>query len=159
MKTGQRTASALACVSIVFSLVLSVGAKREKPVYVQYEGFIKEPDGSMILSFGYFNTNDGEVAIPAGPLNRFTTPPDDRGQPTTFSQGRRRSACVMRLPAGFDGNLRWSVTYGGYQSVTTARVLDPMYALEEGSEKRALSALFSNLVQSAVCFSSPTPDS
>jgi hypothetical protein len=151
MRIRQRTAALAACASIIFPVAASVTAQQETPVYVQYEGFIKEPDGSMILSFGYFNTNDGEVTIAAGPSNRFTAPPDDRSQPTTFSTGRRRSACVMRLPAGFDGNLRWSVTYGGYESVTTARVLDPMYALEEGSEKRALSALVGPAAKPGVC--------
>lgn len=138
---SSRMAPISAAATLTLLLAVSPSAQSDKPVYAQYEGFIKEADGSMVLSFGYFNTNDADVVIPAGERNRFQPGTDDRGQPTIFRKGRQRSACVMRFPAGFDGHMQWSVTHGGYVSTTTALVLDPLYALEETSEKRALSAL------------------
>jgi hypothetical protein len=74
-----------------------------------------------------------------------------------FHSGRHRSACVVRLPAGVDPNLQWSVTHAGYQSTTTARVLDPLYALEDTSEKRALSALAHQSVTPGRCLAAPEP--
>jgi hypothetical protein len=112
-------------------------AQSEKRIYVQYEGFIRQDDGSLILSFGYFNTGDAGVPIAVGDRNQFLPSPADRGQPTTFLKGRHRSACVMVAPKGFDGNIRWRVQYGATVSTTTAAVLDPNYALEQNSEKRA----------------------
>ncbi len=151
---------AAAC-AVAVALLLSgsspVAAQTGTPVYVQYEGFIKEADGSIVLSFGYFNTNDADVAIAAGEFNRFLPTSDDRGQPTTFYRGRHRSACVVRLPAGVDPNLQWSVTHGGYKSTTTARVLDPLYALEDTSERRALSALAHQSVMPGRCLTAPDP--
>src|SRR5437868_2620449 len=82
-------------------------AQTEKPIYVQYEGFIKNPDRTLTVSFGYFNLNDANVTIQSGVRNGFVPAPADRGQPVTFLSGRHRFACVMVLPEGFDGNLRW----------------------------------------------------
>jgi hypothetical protein len=116
-------------------------AQTEKPVYVQYEGFIKNSDGTLTVSFGYFNMNDADVVIQAGERNGFMPRPVDRGQPVTFLKGRHRAACVMVLPPGFDGDLRWRVQNGDTSSLTTAKVLDPNYALEEGSANRAAAGL------------------
>jgi hypothetical protein len=114
-----------------------------KPVYVQYEGFVKNADKTLTLSFGYFNLNDSDVVIPAGANNGFTPAPADRGQPTTFQKGRHRFACVMVVPEKFDGNVRWRVQSGDAStvSVTTARVLDSNYALEERSATSAVAGL------------------
>ena len=116
-------------------------AQGERPIYVQYEGFIRNADRTITLSFGYFNMNDRGAVIPAGNANGFSPAPLDRHQPVTFSQGRHRAACVMVLPAGFDGNLRWRVEHGGTVSVTTAKVLDPNYALEDASATLATNGL------------------
>src|SRR5436309_2951100 len=75
-------------------------AQSERPVYAQYEGFIRNADGTITLSFGYFNMNDADVAVAAGEANGFSPAPLDRRQPVTFSKGRHRAACVMVLPAG-----------------------------------------------------------
>ena len=37
-----------------------------------------------------------------------------------------------------DAALRWQVQFGGYTSTTTAAVLDPLYAREEGSARRVV---------------------
>jgi cysteine-rich repeat protein len=47
-----------------------------------------ENNGSYTAFFGYLNPNTVNVTIPIGPENKFTPPPQDRGQPTTFLPGR-----------------------------------------------------------------------
>src|SRR6266540_5763416 len=48
-----------------------------------YEGWIRNPDGSFDLVFGYFNRNYKEdLAIPAGPNNMIEPGDPNRGQPT-----------------------------------------------------------------------------
>jgi hypothetical protein len=126
-------------------------AQAMQPVYVQYEGFVKNDDGTMTLSFGYFNTSDRDVTIPAGEDNGFVPPPADRRQPVAFLKGRHRSACVMVMPSGFDGNLRWRVRSGGTESLTTAKVLDPNYALEDASARLATNGLDLRSVARATC--------
>ena len=134
---GPVMAPARLVLAALAMLSVSPMAQSEKPIYVQYEGFIRQADGSLILSFGYFNTGDADVAIPVGDRNQFLPAPADRGQTTLFSKGRHRSVCVMVAPSGFSGSLRWQVQNGATVSTTTAAVLDPNYALEENSEKRA----------------------
>ena len=126
-------------------------AQAMQPVYVQFEGFIRNEDGTMTLSFGYFNTNDRDVTIAAGADNGFVPPPVDRRQPILFLKGRHRSACVVVMPAGFDGNLRWRVRSGGTESLTTAKVLDPNYALEDASARLATNGLELRSVPRATC--------
>src|SRR5712691_1799774 len=50
-----------------------------------YEGWIRNPDGSFDMIFGYFNRNfKEELAIPAGRDNMIEPAGPDRGQPTYF---------------------------------------------------------------------------
>ena len=123
--------------ALVLMAVSPALAQSEATIYVQYEGFIRQTDGSLILSFGYFNTGDTDIAIPIGNRNQFLPAPANRRQTTLFAKGRHRSACVLVAPKGFNGDLRWQVQNGATVSTTTMKVLDPNYALEENSEKRA----------------------
>jgi hypothetical protein len=131
---------ALAFVCAASSIAI---AQVPKPVYVQYEGFVKNPDRTLTLVFSYFNMNDAAVLVPAGERNSFTPAPADRGQPTRFEAGRHRFACVMVEPEGFDGNIRWRLQSGDQStlSITTARVLDTNYALEDRSAAAAVKGL------------------
>jgi hypothetical protein len=113
----------------------------DKPIYVQYEGFVRNDDNTYLLSFAYINLNDSDIVIGAGERNQFVPSPHDRHQPVTFQKGRHRSACVMLVPADFDGSLRWTVRHGEHVSITTARVLDPVYALTEDAATRARAGL------------------
>ena len=61
---GPVMAPARLVLAALAMLSVSPVAQSEKPIYVQYEGFIRQADGSLILSFGYFNTGDADVAIP-----------------------------------------------------------------------------------------------
>jgi hypothetical protein len=149
MRSRRALALALGIAAAVFEG--AAGAQATKPIYLQYEGFIRQPDRTMVLSFGYFNTNDTDVAIPPGERNRFSPSPIDRQQPATFVKGRHRFACVVVVPADFDGNLRWQVENGGTVSTTTARVLDPNYALEDESAEQATAGLDLQAAARGVC--------
>src|SRR4249920_491709 len=55
-----------------------------------YEGWIRNPDGTFDLVFGYFNRNyKEELPIPVGPNNMIEPGGPDRGQPTYFLPRRR----------------------------------------------------------------------
>src|SRR5262249_40631945 len=67
-----------------------------------YEGWIKNPDDSYDLIFGYYNRNqEQEVAVPAGPENSVMPGGPDRGQPTYFLAKRQARMFRIRGPKGF----------------------------------------------------------
>ena len=117
-----------------------VAAQPRHPVFLIYDGFIRNADGSLTLAFGYHNVNRVEVTV-AGDDNAFLPGTTDRNQPTEFLPGRQRFACVMVVPEDFDGRLQWRVRFAGHESVTTARVLNPLYALEEASARQAVEGI------------------
>ena len=116
------------------------GAQPRHPIYLIYDGFITNADGSRTLAFGYHNLNHVDVTV-AGDDNGFLAGAADRNQPTVFGPGRHRFACVMVVPDGFDGRLQWRVRFAGHTSTTTPRMLEPLYALEEASARRAVEGI------------------
>jgi hypothetical protein len=79
-----------------------------------FEGWYRNPDGTLSLSFGYFNRNAREVLeIPVGPDN-FVTPGDsNQGQPTRFEPRRHWGVFAVRVPADFgDGRVVWTLRVG-----------------------------------------------
>ena len=112
-----------------------------QPIYLQYDGFVKNPDGTRTVSFGYFNQNNVDVTIAPGDANSFVPAPADRNQPVTFRKGRHRFACSMIVDKAFDGRLQWTVRFAGKTITTTAKTLDPLYELELNSQKRAIAGL------------------
>ncbi len=131
-------------VAIVLLLVGALGAlgaaQPRHPIYLQYDGFVKNPDSSLTLAFGYYNLNQVDVSIEPGAANRFLAGAGDRKQPALFLAGRHRFACVMVVPEDFD-RLQWQVSFAGQTSTTTARMMDPRYALEEASALRVVEGL------------------
>jgi hypothetical protein len=80
-----------------------------------FEGWIRNPDGTFDLVFGYFNRNwTEEIAIEPGPQNSVEPGGPDAGQPTYFLPRRQRWIYRLRVPADF-GNKEvvWSVTAHG----------------------------------------------
>ena len=128
----------------------AIAAQPRHPVYLIYDGFIANADGSLTLAFGYYNVNRVEVTVTGGD-NAFLPGAADRNQPTVFLPGRQRFACVMVVPKTFDGRLRWRVRFAGHESVTTARVLNPLYALEEASAREAVEGLDVDRAPRGVC--------
>jgi hypothetical protein len=128
----------------------ATAAQPRHPVYLIYDGFIANPDGSLTLAFGYYNVNRVEVSV-AGDDNVFLPGAADRGQPTVFLPGRQRFACVMVVPETFGGRLQWQVRFAGHESVTTARILDPLYALEEASARESVEGIEVDGAPQEVC--------
>ena len=133
------------CAAVLLAVLAAVtaslvAAQPRHPVYLVYDGFIRNADGSLTLAFGYYNVNRVDVTI-AGDDNAFLPGPADRNQPTVFRPGQQRFACVMVVPETFDGRLQWQVGFAGHTSLTTARVLDPLYALEEASARQAVEGI------------------
>jgi len=80
-----------------------------------FEGWIRNPDGTFDLVFGYFNRNwQQEVAIPAGADNTVELGGPDAGQPTYFLTRRQRFVYRVRVPKDFGKKeLVWSITANG----------------------------------------------
>jgi hypothetical protein len=120
---------------------VDVLAQPTQPIYVQYDGYVRNKDGGYVVSFGYFNLNNVDVAVPAGDANGFTPAPGDRNQPLVFLKGRHRFACAMVVDKSFDGKLQWTITFAGKTNTSTLKGLNPLYELELNSEKRALQGI------------------
>jgi hypothetical protein len=80
-----------------------------------FEGWIRNPDGTFDLVFGYFNRNYvQEFAIPAGPNNKVEPGAADQGQPTYFLPRRQRYVFRARVPADFGKKeFVWTLTANG----------------------------------------------
>jgi hypothetical protein len=126
-------------------------AQASQPIYLQYDGFVKNKDGTVTLSFGYFNMNHVDVRIEPGPDNSFIPAPYDRNQPVVFLKGRHRFVCSMVVPGDFDGKLQWIIRFAGKTFTTTAKVFEPLYELELNSEKRVISGLDLTKASKGVC--------
>lgn len=80
---------------------------------VAYEGWRENDDGTISLTFGYFNHNwEEELDIPVGDNNFFSPGGRDRGQPTHFLPRRNRFTFDVIMPGDFgpDDELVWEVT-------------------------------------------------
>ena len=143
------TRTAVVCLFSLAAAALAF-AQPTAPVYVQYDGFVKQPNG-YVLAFGYFNQNNIDVDVPPGDANGFGPAPADRNQPVHFVKGRHRFSCVMVVDKTFDGKLQWTVKFAGKTSMTTATALNPLYELELNSEKRALAGLDAAAAPKNVC--------
>ena len=104
-----------------------------QPVIPYLEGWIKNPDGTHDLVFGYFNRNFvQEFAIPAGPENRIEPFGPDGGQPTYFLPRRQRYMFRVKVPADFGKKeLVWSITSNG----RTERAFGNLMAPQEITER------------------------
>jgi hypothetical protein len=141
----------LAVLCAVILCDATVVAQPTQPIYLQYDGYVRNKNGTLTLSFGYFNTNNVDVTVQSGEANQFLPAPGDRNQPITFHKGRHRFACSMIVGGSFNGPLQWSVKFAGRTQTTTAKVLDPLYELELNSEKRAVAGLDLESAPQNVC--------
>jgi hypothetical protein len=80
-----------------------------------FEGWIRMPDGTFDLVFGYFNRNwEQELAIPAGADNTVELGGPDSGQPTYFLPRRQRFVFRVNVPRDFGKKeVVWSITANG----------------------------------------------
>jgi hypothetical protein len=126
MKTSRPLIAASGLVICV--LFARAGAQAPPPTYIPqvkfdsgqnivpvYEGWIRNPDGTFDMVFGYFNRNyKEELAIPAGPSNMIEPGGPDRGQPTYFLPRRRARLYRVRVPADWGQKvLTWTISANG----------------------------------------------
>src|SRR5262245_58502758 len=157
MRFRNRFASA-ATVALLMAASLDTAdalAQPTQPIFVQYDGFVRNKDGSLLISFGYYNMNNVDVTIPVGDANGFAPTPADRNQPIVFLKGRHRFACSMVVDKSFSGRLQWTIGFAGKTNVSTQKALDPLYELELNSEKRALLGLDLTKAAKNVCINRP----
>ena len=90
-----------------------------------FEGWIRNPDGTFDLVFGYFNRNwKEELTIPAGPDNKVEPSGPEAGQPTYFLPRRQRWIYRLRVPADFGNKeVSWTITAHGRSEVAYGNLL------------------------------------
>src|SRR6516162_266420 len=98
-----------------------------------FEGWIRNPDGSFDLVFGYFNRNWEEtLAIPAGPDNFVSPGSTDQGQPTFFLPRRQGWVYRVRVPRDFGKQVvTWTITANG----KTQKAYGELLPVEEITER------------------------
>ena len=117
--------SALAAATLVGSVLVSAqgiqlpsAPKRQfgGSVTGSFEGWYKNPDGSITFLVGYFNRNTNQALdIPIGPGNRIEPGGPDMGQPTHFLPGRNVGMFTVTVPKDFtpQQKLTWTLTANG----------------------------------------------
>jgi len=110
-----------------------------------YEGWFFNPDGTISLSFGYFNRNYEEhLDVPLGSSNRFDPAPADRGQPTHFLPRRQTGVFTVVVPADFgDQQVTWTLTANGETYAIPGRLrpewqIDALQEVTSGNTPPAL---------------------
>ncbi len=80
-----------------------------------YEGWYRNADGTISLSFGYFNRNAEEVVqVPIGPDNFIEPGNQNQGQPTEFHPRRHWGVFAVKVPADFgDKKVVWTLRHRG----------------------------------------------
>jgi hypothetical protein len=106
---------------------------RGQDVVPSFDGWLRNPDGSFTMVFGYLNRNyEEEPAIPAGPDNKLEPGPDDQGQPTYFLPRRQAWMFRVRVPADWGNReLVWSITVHG----RTEKAYASLQSQEEMTER------------------------
>jgi hypothetical protein len=152
--------SVVASLAIVAFIGTSGAAQRQRPlsplpseglrVAPFFDGWYENPDGTIALSFGYSNLNKSDVVeIPLGPDNFIQPKEYDGRQPTSFppvlptaggdgsgapSSGdrrqRERGVFTVNVPAGFRGDVVWTLRYQGQTYSVPGRARVAAYRLQ-----------------------------
>lgn len=109
-----------------------------------FDGWYENPDGTITLSFGYSNLNREEVVeIPLGPDNAIEPKEYDGRQPTSFPpvvvenggpdgtsrRDRERGVFTVTVPAGFKGDVVWTLRHRGQAYKVPGRAKTGAYGL------------------------------
>jgi hypothetical protein len=88
---------------------------RGQNVVPVFEGWVRNPDKTVTMVFGYFNRNwEEELIIPIGPNNNITPGGPDRQQPTYFLPRRNRNIVLVKMPKDYTkGDVIWTLTVNG----------------------------------------------
>ncbi len=84
---------------------------RGQDVVPSFDGWLRNPDGSFTMVFGYMNRNyEEELAVPAGPDNQVSPGEADQGQPTYFLPRRHAWVFRVKVPADWGNKeLVWTI--------------------------------------------------
>jgi hypothetical protein len=95
--------------------ITAIRIKAGQSVTPYFEGWIRNPDGTFDMVFGYFNRNyEQEFSIPTGANNKIEPGAVDQGQPTYFLPRRQRYVFRARVPADFGKKeMVWTITANG----------------------------------------------
>jgi hypothetical protein len=114
--------------AIVVATIMGVVSAQSLPTYVpqtkfasgqdvvpSFDGWLRNPDGSFTMVFGYMNRNyEEELTIPAGQDNKLDPGPPDQGQPTFFLPRRHAWVFRVKVPADWGKKeLVWTITSHG----------------------------------------------
>ena len=118
------------CAATIYVLAVAffAGAQTLPPTYINqtkfnsgqdvvpsFDGWLRNPDGTFTMVFGYMNRNyKEEPVIPEGPDNRVEPGPVDQGQPTYFLPRRHAWVFQVKVPADWgQKELVWTITAHG----------------------------------------------
>lgn len=114
-----------------------------------FNGWIKNPDDSVTMIFGFVNQNREEIVdIPLGPNNRLEPAQFDGAQPTHFPTYKRggfvgiqeRGVFAVTVPAEMAGTeVVWTLNHAGHSYSVPGRAVSPAY--EMGLGEAALGSL------------------
>ena len=93
---------------------------RGQDVSPTFNGWERNPDGTISMWFGYYNRNtQEEVDVPLGPENRLDLGNGDQGQPTHFYTGSRWWVFKVVVPGDWptDQRLVWTLTNQGHANL------------------------------------------
>jgi len=114
--------------------------QERQAIFPVYDGYRKNEDGSLTLSFAYFSHNATPVEIPVGEDNFFSGT-IDLGQPTVFLPGHQRWQCIVVVDEGFAGDLQWTLTHSGTTTTTSQSMLQYNWEFAASDERNALRAI------------------
>ena len=102
-----------------------------------FDGWQRQPDGSIVMWFGYLNRNRKEIVdVPIGAANTISiagVTKADSGQPTHFYTRRRQYSFKIALPKDFDKDKKviWTLTVHG-ETCTATGWLQPEWETDDG---------------------------
>ena len=114
--------------------------QERQAIFPVYDGYRKNEDGSLTLSFAYFSHNATPVEIPTGE-NNFFSGTVDIGQPTVFLPGHQRWQCIVVVDEDFAGDLQWTLTHAGATTSTSESMLQYNWEFAASDERNALRAI------------------
>ena len=121
-----------------YALNVAVVRETGQPVIPIFEGWIPKPDGTITLSFSYFNLNSMEpLDIPFGPDNYMEPREFDGAQPTHFAPAaeccnrRHLSAFTVTVPGDFEGDVVWTLRSQGREYSVPGRAVHEAYRMDD----------------------------
>ncbi len=119
MKMCCRRLPCATAVALMLTIVAGIRGQerfaRGQDVVPVFEGWERNPDGTINMVFGYMNRNyEEEVDIPVGPDNMMEPGAADQGQPAHFYPRRQEFVFKVRVPGDWGNkDLVWTLKSAG----------------------------------------------